>query len=283
MVSSSLYKMRVIVASIGKYMLLLLIIFIVLFPFLYMISSSLKNEYDIFLYPPKLVGFQVTLEQYQYVLQTSKFLIWFKNGLIVASSVSILSVVVSLLGAFSLVRYKYRGQSFLGKIILITYMFPGILLLIPLFFTLKNYGLVDNLYGLIITHTTFSVPFCLWLMRSYVMTIPVDMEEAAQIDGCSKFGALLRITIPVLLPGVIAAALFSFILSWNEYMFALTLISSEESKTLPLGLQTYVGRRSVRWGAMMGAGFIATLPVLGILIFLQKYMVEGLSAGAVKG
>ncbi len=265
------------------YALIIIVLGITLFPFIYMVSSSLKSSYDIFIYPPKLFGFKVSLEHYIYVLKTSNFLIWFRNGVIVATAVSIMSVIISLLGAFSLTRYKYRGRDFLGNVILLTYMFPSISLLIPLFLTLKRFGLVDSLYGLIITHVTFAVPFSMWLMRSYIMTIPVEMEEAAQIDGCTKLGALIRITTPALLPGIITTFLYSFILSWNEYMYALTLITSENYKTLPIGLQSFMTRWNIQWGEMMAAGTIASIPVVVLFIFLQKYLVEGLSAGAIKG
>lgn len=252
-------------------------------PFLWMLTSSIKVNQQLFLFPPKLILFQATLGHYKYIFTQTDFLGWMFNSTIVALSVTALAISTSILCAFSLVRYKYRGREFLSMFMLLLYMVPPVMLLIPLFFIIKSLHLFDTLYGLIFTHSAFSIPFCIWMLRSYLMTVPPDMEEAAVIDGCTRLGAFMRITLPILAPAVTATALFSFLLSWNEYLFSLSFVTTDSMKTLPVGIALFIGRWSVRWGEIMSAGVIGIIPAIVLFLFLEKYIVRGLTAGAVKG
>jgi len=264
------------------YILVLWLLIITLGPFLWMLSCSLKENMDLFVYPPKFL-FKPTLEHFYKVIFESDLLVWIRNSLIVSITVAFLSVCVGVIGAFSVVRYRYQGRKQISQLFLFAYMLQPIIILVPLFLIINKLRLADNLIGLMVCYTTFSLPFCIWMLRSFIASVPIELEESAMIDGCTKIGALWRVVIPNILPGMIATWLFAFNLSWNEFMIAVTLISSSDNRTLTLGLYEYIGQWSVEWGEVMSVGLLASLPSIVMFVFLQKYFVSGITAGAVKG
>ena len=224
------------------------------------------------------------LHNYQWVLAETPFLTNLRNSLIVSVAATFISITISLLGAYSMAKFRYPGRRLLSRLVLFTYIVPVILLLIPIFMTVRNLGMLNKLSGLVLADTAFILPFCLWLLRGFFGGIPDEIEEAALIDGCTKLQAFWRVLLPLTAPGVVAAAMFAWIRCWNEYLFALTFIRTDELKTLPLRVAWYLSPNigSERWGPMLAEAILFMLPGLVLYAFLQKYLVEGLTAGAVK-
>ncbi|MGQ9779575.1 MAG: carbohydrate ABC transporter permease, partial [Bacillota bacterium] len=194
-----------------------------------------------------------------------------------------IQVILSTFAAYGLARFKFRGRNFFSMGLLVTQMFPPVLLIIPIYLIMINLRLVNTYAALVITYCTFAVPFSTWMLYGYFETLPAELEEAALVDGCSRLGTLFRIIIPLAAPGIAAVALFSFILSWQEYMFALTLTRTAEMRTLPVGISMLVGFREVLWGQLMAGSVIVTVPVVVLFVYFQKYLIKGLTMGAIKG
>ena len=210
------------------------------------------------------------------------FLTYFKNSIIISVGAVVVSVMFSCLAGYGVTRFRFKGkESFLG-FILMTQMFPSIMLLIPYYKVLDMYGLKDSLVGMMCVYISFTIPFCSWMMVGFFRTIPLELDEAAIIDGCSRWKAFYKITLPMTLPGISSSAIYAFITAWNEYMFAQVLIISPELKTLPLGIAELNGFYKILWNDLMAASVIASLPLIILFIFLQKYFISGLTAGAVK-
>jgi len=255
---------------------------ITVFPFWWMVTSSLKPYRDLFSLNPTLIPNTVTFRWYSQVLITTPFISYLKNSAFVALCTTALSLVVSSIGAYSLCRFKYPGRELITNYAFFAYMFPSVAILVPIFQVVIALGLGNTLYSLILAHTTFSLPFCIWMLKGFFESLPTDLEDAALIDGCTKMGAFRRVILPLAGPGIVAAALFSFVLSWNEFLFALIFISTEGLKTMPLGIAGWVSLFHAEWGQMMAASTMSSIPVIIFFFFLQKYMVQGLTAGAVK-
>src|SRR5690606_28910178 len=224
-----------------------------------------------------------TLDQYTTLLQNTPFLTWFRNTLIVAVSSTIISVTLAALSAYALSRLKFLGAGILTAFLLITYLLPGSMLFIPLYQTLTDLGLINTYGALIATYPTFLLPFATWVMIGYFRSIPVDLEEAAMIDGSSRLGAFWRITLPLALPGLLSVTLIAFTSAWNEFLFAFVFITSESLRTLPVGLQSLVVGDILPWGQLMSASLLMAIPVMVLYIYAQRYLVEGLTIGGVKG
>jgi ABC-type glycerol-3-phosphate transport system permease component len=204
------------------------------------------------------------------------------NSTLTATLTAAITVSVATLGAYSLTRFTYRGRQTLATLTLVSYMFPPILLVIPLFVVITRLGLADQLLSLAFAHISFALPFCLWLMWGYMKSVPVALEEAAMIDGASRLGAFFWVVVPMALPGVIAIGVLSFLVSWNDYLYALILIASEGKKTLSLGVSTFIGPMAVEWGLINAAGVLVTLPVIVIFGGLQRFIIRGFGAGALR-
>jgi ABC-type glycerol-3-phosphate transport system permease component len=193
------------------------------------------------------------------------------------------SIVLGTMAAYSLTRYRYPGRGKLATFILLGYMFPPIVLIIPFFVWFKTIGLTDNYLGLIITYVALGLPFATWLLWAFFQSIPLELEEAAWIDGATRARAIVHVVLPLSLPGVIATSIFTFIVAWNEYLFALILMNTDPMKTLPVGLADLLNRPMTDWGVIMAAGVVITLPALLFFIITQNYLIKGWGAGAVKG
>ncbi len=253
------------------------------FPFLWMLSSSFKSRREIFTRVPILIPQQPTLANYQYVLTQTPAMRYFGNSLFVALSTTVLALILTTLGAYALSRFRFRGRRELGAWLIGGQMFPGVLMLIPLFVTLTRLNLVNTYAGLIIVYCVGAIPFSTWMLKGYFDTVPVELEEAAMIDGCSRLQGIWRVFLPVAAPGVAAVALFAFTSAWQEFMFAMTMMKDMNKYTLSVGINFFVGiAGSVVWGNIMAMAVLIIVPGLIIFLFLQRYMITGLTAGAVK-
>lgn len=200
----------------------------------------------------------------------------------VAGITSIISLFVSLLAAYSFARFNFKGKIFCMVSFLLINMFPPVLLLTPLFTIMRKLGLLYTPYSLMIAYSTFTIPFSVWLLTGYIQDLPVSLEEAAMVDGCSRLEAFIRITLPLTIPGIVATGIYIFITAWNEFIFAL-MFTNEATRTLPVALQTFIGQFEIQWGLLTAGGVVTTIPVVILFMLIQKKLVEGLTAGAVKG
>lgn len=278
---SSLKKNRIL-SGVGTYVILVLMAVLVLIPILWMVSTSIKIEAETITIPPKWIPEHPTLDSYQRLWTEYPFLTYFKNSIIISLGAVLLSVGFSCLAGYGVTRFRFRGKQSFLSFLLITQMFPSIMLLIPYYKVLDTYGLKDSLLGMILVYISFTVPFCSWMMVGFFKTIPLELDEAAIIDGCSRWKAFYKIILPMTLPGISSSAIYAFITAWNEYMFAQVLINSPGLKTVPLGIAELNGYYKILWNDMMAASVIASLPLVILFLFLQKYFISGLTAGAVK-
>jgi len=265
------------------YGVLVLLAVAVLFPFYWMIVTSFKSEDQmrsvVSMFWPK----PFAIENYQQLLAKTEFAAWYGNSVFVAVSSTLLATAVGTIGAYALARLKFLGRGFMASATLITYLVPPSILFIPLYKQMQGLGMANSLAGLIAAYPSFTVPFVTWLLMGYFESIPEELEEAAMIDGATRFGAFYRIVLPLSAPGVLAAGLYAFTQAWNEFLYALVFITDGKLRTLPVGLASFITGDVYGWGYLMSGAVLTTLPVIAAYIYLQKYMVEGLTAGSVKG
>ncbi len=255
----------------------------VLFPFYWIVITSFKTELQITQRTSIFWPEPWTLDQLSSLLFNTGYPLWFSNTVIVATIATLVSVTFSALAGYALARLEFRGRGPLTIALLVTYLLPASLMFIPLYRILSTLGLIDSLASLIATYPTFLMPFATWVMLGYYRSIPPDLEEAAMIDGATRLRAFLSVTLPLAKPALLSVMLFSFTNAWNEFLFAFVFITKERFFTLPVGLQQLVFGDIYPWGQLMGASLLMSIPVVVIYIFAQKYMVEGLTAGSVKG
>ena len=267
----------------GAYGFLGAMLIIVLFPFYWMTITSLKSEDQMRSLVSMFWPSPVVLDNFRQLLTRTDFVAWFGNSAIVAISSTLLATAIGTLGAYALARLRFLGRASMSSAVLITYLVPPSILFIPLYAQMRSLGLADSRAGLIAAYPSFTVPFVTWLLMGYFESIPVELEESAMIDGATRFGAFRRIILPLAAPGVLAAALFAFTQAWNEFLYALVFITNVKLRTLPVGLSTFITGDVYGWGYLMAGAVLTTLPVIAAYIYLQKYMVEGLTAGGVKG
>ncbi len=253
------------------------------FPVYWLIASSLKPTEDLFLVPATLFPNRISLENFRLILFQTKVPQYFLNSIITSVAVTIITIVIATLGAYSLTKFRFPGRKLISDLILLAYIFPGILILLPLYQLIVKWKLNNSLIGLILANLTFTVPFCLWMLRAFFIQLPESLEESAMIDGCTKFGAFRRVLLPLASPGIVASGTYAFILSWNEYMFALIFVTNDANKTLPLGVAGFLGHLTIDWGSLLASAVIAVIPIMLAFMFFQKYLIQGISAGAVKG
>lgn len=260
------------------------LVLLIAFPLLWMIVTSIKPQSELFRIPPTWVPETVTFEHYWRLLTETPFLTYFRNSVVLATSTTIFVVTLGTIGAYSLVRFKYRGRETLAMLVLFTYLLPSVVLIIPLYLMMVAIGLSNTLVSLILAHTTFALPYALWLLRSFMEGVPEDLESAALVDGASRMGAFRDIILPQLLPGIISTALFTFILSWNEYLYALVLVNSDSVAPLTTGVMSMlISAFNIEWSLLMAASVMMSLPLIVVFAFLQSYLTSGFGAGGVKG
>jgi multiple sugar transport system permease protein len=269
--------------TVGSYGVLVALLVIVIFPFYWMTVTSFKGEEQMRSLVSMFWPRPVLLDNYRQLLGKTDFLAWFGNSVIVAVSSTLLAAAIGTIGAYALARLSFLGRAFMSSAVLITYLVPPSILFIPLYAQMRNLGLADSLAGLIAAYPSFTVPFVTWLLMGYFESIPVELEEAAMIDGATRFGAFRRVILPLAAPGVLAASLYAFTQAWNEFLYALVFITDVKLRTLPVGLSTFITGDVYGWGYLMAGAVLTTLPVIVAYIYLQRYMVEGLTAGSVKG
>jgi len=261
-------------------------IFFALFPFYFMFVTSFKSNAE--LYNLKSVPFWIQsgaiVDHYTFLFTRTEFLTWIRNTLVVSVLATVTSVLLSILAGYSLARLRYRGAATFGTAIFITYLVPPTLLFLPLSQVVVRLGLADSIWALVVTYPTFLVPFCTWLLMGYFRTIPREVEECALVDGATRIQTLFRIVLPVALPGIICALLFSFTLCWNEFTYALTFISQSANKTAVVGVTADLIRGDIYyWGSLMAGAVLASVPIVVCYVVFLDYYVSGLTAGAVKG
>lgn len=276
-------KFRRTINGIGLYGAVFAYVAFALLPIYWTIKISVTPESLLYSEGIKLWPSHMTLKNYQTVLAASDFPRYFLNSLIVSISTALIVTAVASLAGYALSRFRFRGKAWVSLILLLTQTFPLVMVIPPIFRIMGQLGLTDNLYGLIVIYTAFNIAFATFLMQSFFDGVPKDLEEAAMIDGCTRVMALRRVILPLTLPGMGATVAFVFTAAWSELLFALMLINSEDQKTFSVGLLTFIGKFAVDWGQMMAASVMALIPVCIFFAFLQRYLVTGLTAGAVKG
>jgi ABC-type glycerol-3-phosphate transport system permease component len=252
------------------------------FPFAWMASTALKPSREIFVTPPSFWPTHVTLDNVSRLFVETRFLTYFRNSLTVSFATVGLTLLVSVPAAYSLTRFRFHAREKIAGLILFTYMFAPIMIIIPFYVAMRFLGLTNTHVGLILAYTAFCLPFNLWLLRTFFQTIPLEIEEAALIDG-SRLQAIIYVVLPLALPGVVATGIFTFILAWNDYIFARVLLSADELKTLPVGIADLYNASVVDWGMIMAAGLLVIAPVAAVFVFIQKFLVAGWGSGGVKG
>ena len=257
-----------------------------LFPFYYMVITSLKNDAELYNLKavPFLIQTGVITDHYRYLLAKTEFLTWIKNSLIISVLATSISLVISILAGYSLARLRFRGVASFGTAVFVTYLVPPTLLFLPLSQVVLWLGISDTIWSLIVTYPTFLVPFSTWLLMGYFRTIPREVEECALVDGATRMQTLLKIVLPMAVPGIVCAALFGFTLTWNEFTYALTFVSQTANKTAVVGVTADLIRGDIYyWGSLMAGAILASVPIVAIYVLFLDYYVSGLTAGAVKG
>jgi len=268
----------------------LFMIFLLLFtvvPMAWMVSTSLKSEFGSIQQPPAWIPASPTIEEYRTLLNPqnetgAEFLRYLRNSVWVSTATTVLGLLVAVPAAYAFSRFTFPGKDTLFFSVLVRNMFPVVVFLIPLFILMKNLGLIDSQWSLILTYLTFGLPLSIWLLKGFYDNIPVQLEQAARIDGATRFQAFFLIVMPLSSPGIIATAIYAFIQGWNEYVYARTFINSEEKMTMPIGLERFFTENSSNWPGLMAASFIMSVPVVLLFLLLQKYFVQALTEGAVK-
>ena len=252
------------------------------FPIFYMVISSIKAPEEL-VRKPTIFARRYALDSYDILLQLTDYPTQFLNSVIVAMVTVMITLVLSVLIAYSVTRYRIKGKTLIVSAMLYAYMFPPLLLAIPLYSIFAVLGMADTMLSLSIAHLTLTLPLGVWFLWGFFKQLPFELEEAAMVDGCSRLGAFFRIVLPLSMPGLITVCIFSFLLSWTDYTFALIMIASDANKTLPVGLASMMGSYELRWGELMAGATLIALPLFVIFTFLNKYFVAGMTAGAMKG
>jgi len=251
-------------------------------PYLWMLLTSLRVESTLFAPNRTLWPAELTPANYLRLFTRTSFAINLLHSVVVALGTVAVGLALSITAAYAFSRYRFPGRRALMLTFLLINMFPLILLIIPLFITMRVLGILDTHLALILAHSTFSIPFATWMMTSYFDAIPRSLDEAALVDGCTPIGALLRVVLPLALPGVIATGIYIFITSWNEYLYA-SVLAGQEVRTLTVAVQTLIGEYEIAWGLLTAGGVVGALPVTVLFLFIQKRLIAGMTQGAVKG
>ena len=256
-------------------------------PIIWMFLTSIKGQFAALQYPPEWIPMEPTLEHYVRLLSPQEetgreFLRYGLNSLWISTATTVIGVVIAVPAAYAFSRFRFPGRKLLFYSVLVRNMFPAVVFLIPLFIMMRWLRLVNTSWSLILTYLTFGLPLSIWLLKGFYDNIPVQLEQAARIDGATRFQAFIRVVMPLSTPGIIATAIYSFILAWNEYVYALTFLNDKSKLTLPVGLERFFSQYTTNWPGLMAAAFIMSVPVVILFLILQKYFVRALTEGAVK-
>ena len=279
------HRTRYVLKRVLTYALLVVLLIYAFFPIFWLLSTSFKSQGEAFFYPPSWVPHQFTLHSYQILPADQQgFVRYFENSVIVSIFTTLLTLLAATPGGYVLARFHFRGTRAILLVILATQMFPYAVILISLYTLFRQLDMLNTYPALVLSFTTFSLPFSIWMIKGFCDTLPTDLEEAGRIDGLSRIGVLWRIVVPLIVPGVIAVGFFAFLNSWNELLYAVTLTTSSDMRTIPAGfIGTYIGEFQDRWPDLMAASVVVSLPIVILFTIFQRQLVSGLTAGAVKG
>ncbi len=261
---------------------ILLVLVLSLFPLYWMLTTAVTPGNELLRYPPRLVPTDQDWSAFRDVLADSSFLTWLGNSALMTTASVVAALAVSTFAAYSLSRFRSGFSSVIAYVLLATRMIPGTVLLVPLYVIFREWGLLDTKLALIIAYTTFEIPFATWMLKGYFDSIPPELEQAAEVDGATPLGAFLRVSLPLTGPGIAASAIASAILAWSDYEFARGLLSSQSNWPLTIGIHSFIGEHVVHWNEIMASSLMATLPVVVIFLAAERFIVAGLTAGAVK-
>jgi multiple sugar transport system permease protein len=278
----SVKQTRRLLKWVGNALLVVMLVW-TLMPFYWMVATSLKRDKEIYGFEATLIPRQPNLDAYRRLFAQTPFVLYLRNSTVIAVSTTVASLVLGCLGAYALARLRFRGRTFIARGLIFTYLVPQSLLFIPLFAVMAALALTDTLKGLTLAYLGFTLPFCTWLLLGYFRSVPLELEEAALVDGCSRLGALVRIILPMSLPALAVVAFFSFTQAWNEFLYANVFVNSVEARTITMGLTLFVVEDVFFWGPMMAAACLATVPPVVVYLVFQRWVVKGLTLGAVKG
>jgi multiple sugar transport system permease protein len=270
----------------GWIYLVVLLLFAIL-PMIWMLLTSIKTQFVALQYPPVWIPRTVTFEQYTRLLSPTgdvgrEFLRYMWNSILVSGATTVIGVAIAVPAAYAFSRFRFPGRKFMFFAVLFRNMFPAVVFLMPLFIMMRFLYLMNTHTSLILTYLTFGLPLSIWLLKGFYDNIPIELEQAARIDGATRFQAFVRVIMPLSAPGIIATAIYSFITAWNEYVYALTFLNDDSKLTLPVGLQRFFTEYATNWPGLMAASFIMSVPVVALFLVLQKYFVRALTEGAVK-
>lgn len=277
------FKFQRYAASTGHVLALAFFFVLLMFPFFFILITSFKPETEILKTPIKYIPNPATVENYINAWNDSKFALYFFNTVLLSVLTLLLVSVVSMMTGYAMSRYQFRGKSAAMVIFLITQIVPGALLLIPLFTILQAMGLINSIFSVVLATSATLLAYCSIMMQGFFSNISISLEEAAWIDGCTRFQAVMRVLFPLLLPGLVATGAYAFVNAWNSFLLPLILLTDPDKFTLTLGLKSLIGQYTISYGRLSAAGIICLIPAIAMFAYIQKYMVAGLSAGAVKG
>ena len=275
----TVYKAKKAAGKIGLYVLVLVVVLLVLFPLYFVFISSLKNMSQVYIMPPQLFGFTPIWDHYKYIFETQHYDAYMVNSAVVAFASTAISLLLGVPASYSIARFHMRKTS---TSILVARLLPSISFLLPYYFLFSKLKMIDTYSVLILSHIVLSLPLIVWIMSSFIADIPKELDEAAIVDGCTRQRCFWNVILPVSLPGLVTCATLSFLGSWNNFQFAL-ILSGEKTRTLPVSLQYFVSGADIRWGRMLAATIVVIVPAIILTMALQKYIIKGMTAGAVKG
>jgi multiple sugar transport system permease protein len=278
----SMTTSRRMVKGMGNLALLLMVLWTAI-PFYWMVATSLKKDREIYGYEATLIPQEPTLANYTRIFQETPYLLFLRNSIIVGTGSTLASIVIACLGAYAIARLKFPGRALLARGLVVTYLVPASLLFIPLFAIMSALRLTDTLHGLTLAYLGGDVPFCTWLLMGYFASIPVELEEAALVDGCNRISALVRIVLPLALPAIVVVIFFSFTRAWNEFLYAHVFTSTNQARTITTGLAIFMNEDVFFWGPLMASTILSAIPPVAMFLILQRGVVKGLTLGGVKG
>jgi multiple sugar transport system permease protein len=280
--TQSMTTSRRMIKGVGNLTLLLMVLWTAI-PIYWMAATSLKKDREIYGYEATLIPQQPTVSNYTRIFKETPYLLFLRNSVTVAVGSTLLSIVIACLGAYAIARLNFPGRALLARGLVVTYLVPASLLFIPLFAMMSSLRLTDTLHGLILAYLGGDVPFCTWLLMGYFASIPVELEEAALVDGCNRISALVRIVLPLALPAIVVVIFFSFTRAWNEFLYAHVFTSTNQARTITTGLAIFMNEDVFFWGPLMASTIISALPPVIMFLVLQRGVVKGLTLGGVKG
>jgi len=273
---------RRVLQGVGNGVLVLMLLWTAI-PFYWMIATSLKHDKEIYGYEATLIPERPTFANYATVFRETPYMLYLRNSVVVAVGSTVLSMIIAVLGAYAIARLDFPGRALLARGLVFTYLVPTSLLFIPMFAMMSMFRLTDSLYGLTIAYLGFDVPFCTWLLMGYFKSVPVELEEAARVDGCNRVSALVRVVLPMSLPALVVVTFFSFTHAWNEFLYAHVFTSTTSARTVTTGLVNFMSQDVFFWGPLMASTVMSALPPVLMFLVFQRWVVKGLTLGGVKG